>query len=236
MTSLFKCTVHSCRATQWPFWFGMILPFSVIYIFNWIMFFLIITSICCRGLETDVKDTGSQIKAYKAKFTIAAILAVMFGLGWTLGLAATSVPVKEFSLTFQILFSIFVGAQGVLIFFLHGVRNQDIRKLWKWWLIVLGNKSRLSTILSSFPGSEAGRTSGDSSDLSTLPRKKDASTPATVVYFNKQAVAKSNLYETVDLKNVSESEGKDSVDKKDQLDEEHQYESIFMDANDKEKV
>ena len=145
------------------------------------MFVLIMMSICCRGLGTDVKDTRSQIKAYKAKFIIAcaAILAVMFGLGWTLGLAATSVPVKEFSLTFQILFSIFVGAQGVLIFLLHGVRSQDVHKLWKKWFTMLGSKSHLSTFLSSFPGSEAGCTGGDSSDLSTLQRKKDTSTPAT---------------------------------------------------------
>lgn len=213
----------------------MILPFSVIYIFNWIMFILIIKSICSRGHETHVKDTLSQIKAYKAKFTIAAILAVMFGLGWTLGLAATSVPVKEFSLTFQILFSIFVGAQGVLIFFLHGVRNQDIRKLWKKWFIMFGIKSGLSAILSSFPGTETRRIGGDSSDLSTSSRKKGSSTPATVLYFNKQAVTKSNLYESVKVTNTSESEAKDleSIDTKDQLDEELQYEK---DISNKEEV
>ena len=181
------------------------------------MFVLIMMSICCRGLGTDVKDTQSQTKAYKAKLTIAAILAVMFGLGWTLGLAATSVPVKEFSLTFQILFSIFVGAQGVLIFLLHGVRNQDVRKLWKKWFTMLGSKSRLSTILSSFPGSEAGRTGGGSTYLLTLPRKKPTSTPAAV-YFNKQAVAESNMYESVALK-VS-SEGKNNKD------DEPQYHTI----------
>ena len=49
----------------------------------------------------------------------------MFGLGWTLGLAATSVPVKEFSLTFQILFSIFVGAQERrVIFYVSAVRRR----------------------------------------------------------------------------------------------------------------
>ncbi len=170
------------------------------------MFTLIMISLCCRSQGVIIKDTRDKIKAYKAKFTVAAILAVMFGLGWTLGLAATSVPVKEFSLTFQILFSIFIGAQGVLIFFLHGVRNQDIRKLWKKWFTTLGTKSHLSTILSSFLASESGRTGGNSTDLLTLPSKKDASAPADIISFEKQAVAESNLYITVALKECPEEE------------------------------
>ena len=88
-----------------------------------------ILSLCCRSQGVIVKDAHAKIKPYKAKFTIAIIFAVMFGRGWTLGLAATSVPVEEFSLIFQILFSILVVAQGVLILFLHGVHNQDIHKL-----------------------------------------------------------------------------------------------------------
>jgi hypothetical protein len=173
------------------------------------MFILIMISLCCRSQGVIIKDTRDKIKAYKAKFTVAAILAVMFGLGWTLGLAATSVPVKEFSLTFQILFSIFVGAQGVLIFFLHGVRNQDIRKLWKKWFTTLGTKSHLSTILSSFLASESGRTGGNSIDLLTLPSKKDASAPANIISFEKQAVAESNLYINVALKECQEEEKKE---------------------------
>ena len=55
-------------------------------------------------------------------FTIAARLAVVFGLGWALGLAATSLPVKELTLTF---------------FALHGVRNQDIRMLWTYYIIYM---------------------------------------------------------------------------------------------------
>ena len=203
---------YSCRATQWPFWFGMILPFLVVYIFNWIMFVLIMISLCCQSQGVIVKDTHAKIKAYKAKFTIAAILAVMFGLGWTLGLAATSVPAKEFSLTFQILFSIFVGAQGVLIFLLHGVRNQDIRKLWKKWFKTVGSKSHLSTIISSFLTSEVGRAGGDSSDLSILPSKKDASAPANI-YFQKPAVAESNLYVSVTLKGSPEEKDKQEEEK-----------------------
>ena len=209
----------------------MILPFSVIYIFNWIMFILIMISLCCRSQGVIVKDIRSKIKAYKAKFTVAAILAVMFGLGWTLGLAATSVPVKEFSLTFQILFSIFVGAQGVLIFFLHGVRNQDIRKLWKKWFTTFGTKSHLSTILSSFLASESGRTGGNSSELLTLLSKKDASAPANI-YFEKQAVAESNLYLTVACPGEEEKEPLQEKESPKEKDKEFSQEEDNLDKGD----
>ena len=115
--------LHSCRATEWPFWVGMIVPFILVTIFNWIMFILIMASICShtKAPVTDKKE-GSKINLLKTNFTIAATLAVVFGLGWALGLVATSLPVKELTFTFQVLFSIFVGAQGLLLFLLHGVR------------------------------------------------------------------------------------------------------------------
>ena len=89
----------------------MILPISLVTIFNWIMFVLIMVSICShtQGPVADKKE-GSKVKTMQTNFTIAATLAVVFGLGWALGLAATSLPVKELTFMFQILFSIFVGA------------------------------------------------------------------------------------------------------------------------------
>ena len=104
------CT-YSCRATEWPFWIGMILPISLVTIFNWIMFVLIMVSICShtQGPVADKKE-GSKVKTMQTNFTIAATLAVVFGIRWALGLAATSLPVKELTFMFQILFSIFVDA------------------------------------------------------------------------------------------------------------------------------
>ncbi len=40
-------------------------------------------------------------------------------------------------ITFVVLFSLFVGLQGVLIFFLHCVRNQTARRLWTMWFYVV---------------------------------------------------------------------------------------------------
>ena len=148
----------------------MIVPFILVTIFNWIMFVLIMASICShtKGPVTDKKE-GSKIKIMKTNFTIAATLAAVFGLGWALGLVATSLPVKELTLTFQILFSIFVGAQGLLLFLLHGLRNQDIR--------TIGRKSHLISVIpstkTSSTGTESLRATRNTSGVSTLPRKKD---------------------------------------------------------------
>ena len=147
----------SCRATEWPFWIGMILPFFLVIIFNWIMFILIMVSICSHT-QSPVNNNkeASKLKVMTTNFTIAATLAVVFGLGWALGLAATSLPVKELTLTFQVLFSIFVGAQGILLFLLHGVHNQDIRKVWMQFFAAIRRKSRLASVTSSTKTSSGG--------------------------------------------------------------------------------
>ena len=169
----------------------MILPISFVTIFNWIMFVLIMISICShtQGPVSDKKE-GSKIKAMQTNFTIAATLAVVFGLGWALGLAATSLPMKELTFTFQTLFSIFVGAQGVLLFLLHGVRNQDIRKIWIHCFTVISHKSRLASVIFSTKTSSAGlgslHANRNTSAVSTLPRNNDEYPVAVENTYGKQ--------------------------------------------------
>ena len=190
----------------------MILPFSVITVFNWIMFVLIMISICGHTQRPVAgKQEADKIKVMKTNFTIAATLAVMFGLGWALGLVATSLPVKELTLAFQILFSIFVGTQGILIFLLHGVRNQDIRRLWIQWFTMIVRKSHLTSIISSTKTSSAGpqnvRAGGLSSGASTLPRKRDASASTVENTYNKPPYAESSMGGSVAMEMAPVSKG-----------------------------
>ena len=113
---------------MWPFIFGFIVPFLILYLFNWIIFTSIMISIC-NHMKHKGTERFAQIKAYKNNLFIAMSLAVVLGLGWGFGLLATSST--SITRTFQIFFSIFVGAQGILLFLLHGLRNSDARKLWK---------------------------------------------------------------------------------------------------------
>ena len=143
-------------------------------------------SICkhSQGTISSTKDT-SKLESLKKHFTITITLAVVFGLGWAFGLAATSLPIKELTFTFQILFSLFVGLQGFLIFLLHGLRNKDARNAWKQLFGIMGGNYLFSLNTSSTKASSGGSgpqnahvysTCASGAATSTLPHKVDAST------------------------------------------------------------
>ena len=111
------------------------------------------------------KTTSDRVSEMKKNFFIAMSLSVVLGLGWGLGLAATSSSVVELTVTFQVIFSIFVGLQGVLIFALHGVRNKDARDLWKNNLV-----TRSKRFISTLKSTSYSVRGPDSTGFSTLPR------------------------------------------------------------------
>ena len=164
----------SCRATEWPFWFGTILPFGLVYVFNWIMFIIIMISICkhTRSIENAKGEEGKQKSAIKS-LIIAVILAFVFGLGWAIGLAATSLPIKEITYIFQVIFCILVGAQGVLIFFLQGLRSKDFRHFWRQIFYSILCKTHLSSVLTTTKTAAGTLTHGtDMAGVATLSSEK----------------------------------------------------------------
>ena len=120
------------------------------------------------------KTKAEKTREIKNNFIIAMSLAVVLGLGWTLGLLATSFPSVEVTTAFQVLFSIFVGMQGVLIFCLHAIRNSDARNVWKQCFALVGRKSRLKFLVPSNTASTGTAAhqyvAPNSIGLSTLPR------------------------------------------------------------------
>ena len=131
------------------------MPFLLVYIVNWIMFVIIMASICKHTRGADHKE-GHKIDTIKKNIVIALILATIFGLGWGIGFAATSGPVRQLTFAFQIIFSILVGLQGMLIFVLHGIRNKDVCMLWKQCFTQIGGKYIISSIFSTTKSSSAG--------------------------------------------------------------------------------
>ena len=137
------------------------------------------------------KDKAKKVQELKKKFVIALSLAVVLGLGWALGLLATSSDSVELTTLFQVLFSIFVGMQGVLIFFLHAIRNADARALWKK-CIEDTTKTARRKLLVSTDSTFSGHGDTFSVGLSTLPRS---------TLTRKEKAPKENTYEsTVDEK------------------------------------
>ena len=125
---------YSCRAKELPFWFGLIFPFLVIFTFNWVMFAMIMVSLCKHSTVGKGSNVKHVVNSIKKQLIIAIGLATLFGLGWGFGLATSSTPVKELTCALQIIFSIFVGFQGLLFFVLHGLRSPVVRGQWKSWV------------------------------------------------------------------------------------------------------
>jgi len=169
----------SCHVRQWPFWFGMLLPFALLYTTNWIIVVTIMVSLFRRRRNVHQLDKD-QFQNAKQNLIIIVSLATVFGLGWGFGLAATSSSVIEVTTVFQFLFSILISIHGLLLFILHGIRNADAREVWrKVFVRIRGNFSsgfkKLYTVTSASGGTAHQSTAGETfttSSISTLQRRK----------------------------------------------------------------
>ena len=144
------------------------------------MFIFILASVIKHQSKINGQVRSNEnTKVHRDNLIIALSLAAVFGLGWGFGLLTTSSSIHGLTTTFQVIFSIFVGAQGVLLFLLHGVRNSDARGVWKGWLTSFGTTTRLSYVSSNkitakTPESiNISQTSGTATLPRTLPRKVD---------------------------------------------------------------
>ena len=131
------------------------------------MFIIILVSLVAKQRQFNKQsDYGSL----KRNFIVALSLAVVIGLGWGLGLLSASYPNEAASITFQVIYAVFVCSQGILLFLLHGIRNSDVRHIWKGWLTCFTTTTRLSFLSSSKKTSTINSSSNDSqSATATLP-------------------------------------------------------------------
>ena len=128
ITIIFRCRAHGI-----PFYIGVIVPFVVIYVFNWIVYSVILFTLICKNCHKDEQDRKARVTT-KQQLIAAVTLSVLFGLGWGIGLAATEgINVSAVRDTFSALFIIFTAFQGVMVFCLQTLRSKDIRKTWARW-------------------------------------------------------------------------------------------------------
>ena len=168
----------SCRARDLPFYIGLIAPTAILYTFNLIIFILIMVSVCKQRRPGSVTEK-STLAFIRKNVIIALTLAILFGLGWGFGLAASGTPSKETTFALQLLFTIFVGCQGILIFVLHGVRKAEARDEWKkWFYTVTCRQSHVGVVesfstppLSNHARSQVASSSSSAYDLSPLPNE-----------------------------------------------------------------
>ena len=137
----------SCRAQSWPFYFGLIVPFGLIYIFNIAIFIIIISSLIKRINMQKKITKGDMHKNLKENFWITVGLTILFGISWVFGMMATAGLPNYIRLPFDIVFTVLASLQGVFVFLFYCVRSPECRQLWKNWMLCRFTKrSQLRTL------------------------------------------------------------------------------------------
>ena len=168
----------------------MVVPFLIIYIFNWVIFFIIIVTLLRKSCKSDLKDVKKKqenISFIRQQLIIVATLSVLFGLGWGIGLFATqdihnNKIVRDL---FAALFVIVTAFHGLFIFIMHCLRSKDVQSVWKHWFYGATGKN-----FSEFTSSTVGRIrnyrpntsrTDSTSDGDTLKRRFGKRTPTSPV-------------------------------------------------------
>ena len=185
------CTFFSsCRAFNIPYYIGMVVPFLIIYIFNWVIIFIIIVTLLRKSCKSDLKDVKKKqenISFVRQQLIIVTTLSILFGLGWGIGLFATqdihnNKIVRDL---FAALFVIVTAFHGLFIFIMHCLRSKDVQSVWKHWFYGATGKE-----FSEFTSSTVGRIrnyrpntshTDSTSDGDTLKRRFGKRTPTSPV-------------------------------------------------------
>ena len=112
----------------------MVVPFLIIYIFNWMVFFIIIFSLLHKTWTSkNFKKKQENISFVRQQLIIVTVLSIFFGLGWGIGLIATQdIYDNKFAHDmFAALFVIITAFHGLFLFIMHCLRSKDVRNVWK---------------------------------------------------------------------------------------------------------
>ena len=121
----------------------MVVPFLIIYIFNWTLFFIIVVSLLCKSFNSSAKQKHKNISFIRQQLIIIVVLSILFGLGWGVGLFATQDIHRNKTIRdiFAAVFVVITAFHGLFIFIMHCVRSQDVRNVWKKWFCGAARKN-----------------------------------------------------------------------------------------------
>ena len=154
----------SCRVYGYSFYIGLLVPFGAIYIMNWVIFILIFANLVCKSNVREETSKNGNLRKLKENFMIALGLSLLFGMGWAIGLLATSDLPDAVRYPAEWVFTLTTAFLGVYLFVLHVLKSQEARRLWKRWLLCQRkraaygvstsntSKSRLTSTIVSWAG------------------------------------------------------------------------------------
>ena len=102
---------------------------------NWVIFILIFISLLCRPNVRKETSNNGNLRKLKENFMIALGLSLLFGMGWAIGLLASSDLPDAVRYPSEWIFTLATAFLGVYLFVLYVLRSQEARKLWKRWLL-----------------------------------------------------------------------------------------------------
>ena len=93
-------------------------------------------------------SNNEKLRKLKENFMVALGLSLLFGMGWAIGLLASSDLPPEVHTPAEWIFTILNAFLGVYLFVLYVIRPPEARNLWKRWLLCQSKRidhSRSST-------------------------------------------------------------------------------------------
>ena len=142
MISLSPSSTCSCCVHGYSLWIGLIVPFGIIYIMNWIMFILIFGSLVCKPNIMKEKSSKETFRKLKENFMIALGLSLLFGIGWAVGLLASSDLPSAVRYPAEWVFTLTTAFLGVYLFVLYVLRYPEAHRLWKRWFLCQCNRKK----------------------------------------------------------------------------------------------
>ena len=110
---------------------------------NWVIFILIFASLLCRPNVRKETSNQGKLRKLKENFTIALGLSLLFGMGWAVGLLASSDVHAAVRYPAEWIFTFMTAFLGVYLFLLYILRSSEARGFWMRWLLCQRKKSPL---------------------------------------------------------------------------------------------
>ena len=162
----------------------MIVPFLIIYLFNWVVFIIIIVSLLRKNFQTDIKTKDkNNITFVRQQVIITVTLSILLGLGWGIGLLATqdihtNKTVRDL---FAALFVIITAFHGLFIFIMHCLCSKEIRNTWKVWFFGVSGKDFNELASSAFFTKQKKGVPGITGSLRTTIRQREENVTETAL-------------------------------------------------------
>lgn len=133
------------------FYFGLLLPVSLILLINFLTIYFVVTGINKASKTKSESKRKQQEKLHSTR--VAFTCSVLLGLSWIFGVLA----IGDLTEVFQWLFCIFNSLQGFFIFIFYTIKNKDAWHEWKKVFGLAPDKSFNSTLTRTKNGSKTGK-------------------------------------------------------------------------------